>query len=248
MKNLSFLSLLSLALLLGCNQEDPEFALHKQNSLNLNGHHATIIQQAELFPFLPAGELGGPGNVLIPGTMFPPTKKGFATLKRGSNYIQFNIHTTGLPEGAYTVWWVIFNEPGDCNEPNPAGGVCGGGGPADLFLSKTAIIWATGKVVKANGIGNFRDRIYVGERREPGTQEALIGSDLEFALENPQSAEVHLIVKYHGLASDDPDVLYEQTHTLLGSCGPDEGANSFDGGPEFGIQCFDPQAAVFPVP
>jgi hypothetical protein len=248
MKNLSFLSLLSLALLLGCTQEDPDFSLQKQNSLQLN-NQAHIVQKATLFPFLPAGDLGGPANVLNPGTMYPPTKKGFATLKRGSNFIQFNLHTTGLPEGAYTVWYVIFNEPDDCNEPNPAGGVCAGANPpTDLMLSTTAIIWATGKVVKANGVGNFQDRIYVGERREPGTQEAFIGGDLNAPLENPQDAEVHLIVKYHGLASDDPDVLYEQTHTLLGSCGEDEGANSFYAGPIFGVQCFDPQAAVFPVP
>jgi len=247
MKNLSFLSLLSLALLLGCTEEDTD--LHRKKfDPEFKWKKRAIVQHAELFPFLPAGEFGGPGNVLEPGTFFPPTWFGFAILKRTRNYIQFSIHTTGLPQGAYTVWWAIFNEPGDCNEPNPAGGECGGGGPADLLLSKTGIIWATGKVVKANGVGNFRDRLYVGERREPGTQEALIGSDLESALENPQGAEIHLIVKYHGLASDDPDVLYEQTHTLLGSCGLDEGANSFDGGPGFGIQCFDPQAAVFPMP
>ncbi len=247
MKNLSFLSLLSLAFLLSCSQEDPEFLLHKQNSLNLNGHHATIVQQAEVFPFFPAGEFGGPGNVLVPGTFFPPTKEGFATLKRGSNYIQFNIHTTGLPEGAYTVWYVIFNEKSDCNAPNPAGGACAGAGIDDFLLPTAATIWATGGVVKANGVGNFQDRLYVGERRESGTQEALIGADLASALENPQGAEVHLVIKYHGLASDDPDVLYEQTHTLMGNCGLNDGANSFDEGPEFGIQCFNPQAAIFPA-
>ncbi len=88
-----------------------------------------------------------------------------------------------LPEGAYTVWYVIFNEPDDCNNPNPAGGSCAGAGIDDFLLPTAATAWATGGIVKANGVGNFQDRLYVGERREPGTQEALIGSDLTSALE-----------------------------------------------------------------
>jgi hypothetical protein len=49
------------------------------------------------------------------------------------------------------------------------------------------------------------------------------------------------IIKYHGPPSDDPDVLYDQTHTLLGSC--DQGVNGFFDGQV--IQCFDPQWAIF---
>jgi len=115
----------------------------------------------------------------------------------------------------------------------------------DLFLSTHATVWATGKVVGENGIGNFSDKLYVGERRD---EEPLFGADLEAALENPKGAEVHLYLLYHGPASDDPDVLYAQTHTLLGNCGPEDGANSIDAGPDFGILCFSPQFVVFPAP
>ena len=58
-------------------------------------------------------------------------------------------------------------------------------------------------------------------------------------------AEVHLIIKYHGPASDDPYTLHDQVTTLLGSCESGE-ANAFDTGGPFGIQCFDPQAVAFP--
>jgi hypothetical protein len=61
-------------------------------------------------------------------------------------------------------------------------------------------------------------------------------------LVNPKTAEVWVIIKYHGPASDDPDELYLQTHTLQGLC--EEGANAYDLGPGFGIQCFDPQIAI----
>ena len=198
----------------------------------------TLVQSTALLPFQPAGDLGGPGNQLNPGDFFPPTGKSKATLKRGSDYVQFNIHTTGLPQGAYTVWWVIFNDPDDCAGPGANGGECG---EVDLLGPSTGVVWATGKIVKANGIGNFSDRIYVGESR-PET--IILGENLTSVLMDPKNSEVHCIVKYHGLASDDPDVLYDQLNTLLGSCGENDGANSYDAGP-FGIQCFDPQVAIF---
>ncbi len=212
----------------------------QQVSPQLQAPAGVVHQTADLVAFQPAGELGGEGNLLTPGTFFPPTGTSFAKLKRTGNYIQFNLHTTGLPPGAYTIWYVIFNDTGLCTAPTPFG-ECG---EADLLTPKTAIVWATGKVVQANGIGNFSDRIYVGETR---SETVVLGEDLTAPLEDPHGAEVHLIVKYHGAASSDPDVLYEQLHTLLGSCGPEDGANSYDAGP-FGIQCFDPQFAIFPAP
>lgn len=201
---------------------------------------STIVQHADLLPFQPSGKEGGLSNVLPVGVMYPPTNGGTATLKRGDNYIQFNMHTTGLPPGAYTVWYVFFNETGDCTNATPLG-ACGEG---DLGISTMSIVWATGKVVKSNGIGNFSDRIYVGEQR---SETFFIGDELSSPLTNPDGVEVHLIVKYHGPASDDPAILHEQLTTLLGSCGPDDGANSHLT-LAFGYQCFDPQFAIIPAP
>lgn len=235
MKKLALLLILPLVFTLGCTKEDLYSLLHDHH----DSYRKPIVQHTELITFLPAGELGGEHNVLEPGTTFPPTDGSKATLRRGHDYIQFNLHTTGLPEGAYTIWYVIFNDPGNCS------GDCG---EDDLMLPGTGIIWATGKVVQANGIGNFSDKLYVGEHRDPGTQEVFVGDNLSSPLAYPKMSEVHLIVKYHGLASDDPNVLQEQVSTFLGSCGEDDGANSFDAGPVFGTQCFDPQAAIFPAP
>ena len=242
------LVMLSLLLVLACTKDAPDQidALDTTPEVQTDQAKNTqraLTQKVGIGPFQPAGDLGGAGNVLTPGDLFPPTGKSFATLKRGKDNIQFNIHTTGLPQGTYTVWYVIFNDPGSCTTlDNGAGGVCG---EPDLFHSMTSVVWATGGIVQANGVGNFQDKIYVGETRD---ELVLLGSDLESPLANPSGAEVHLIIKYHGLPSDDPDVLYGQTHTFLGNCGADDGSNSFDAGPVFGIQCFDPQAAVFPAP
>lgn len=254
MKQIRILSFLAVLLLLGCSHEDSLVPQGKQShsangELDFESHmearHATV-QKAPIFPFQPAGDFGGAGNVLTPGDFFPPGPNSFATLKRGKNFIQFNIHTTGLPAGAYTVWWIIFNKPGDCVEPNPAGGQCAGGAGADFFLPCAAVVWATGGIVQPNQVGNFSDRIYIGEQRD---EVVVMGEDLDSPLSDPQGAEVHLAIKYHGLASDDPQVLYEQTHTLLGSCDGNSGANSYDLNflpPPFGpYQCFDPQGTVF---
>jgi hypothetical protein len=191
----------------------------------------TAVSRAPVVAFLPAGDVGG--GVLVPGTLFPPAKRGRATLKRGEDWIQVNIKTSGLPPGAYTVWWVIFNNPAGCSTP------CG----LDDVLNPAAavsVFWATGKVVKENGIANFHDRYTIGDDLGfPGTQHSL-GGEGDFL--DPQTAEIHNIIKYHGPASDDPDVLYDQTHTLLGSCFVN--ANAHDFGPPFGVQCFDPQAVA----
>ena len=186
-----------------------------------------MVEVLELSAFQPAGDHGG--GVLTPGTMYPPTHSSSSKLVRHMDWLQFSIHTSGLPPGAYTVWWVIVNDPSECSATPCT--------ILDIVFNpdtEAAVFWATGGIVLENGIGNFSDRTHVGEL--PGG-DGQIFQPGPGGLQNPMGAEVHLIVKYHGPASDDPEVLYEQTHTLLGSC--DSGANAQPNG-----QCFDPQAAV----
>jgi hypothetical protein len=193
----------------------------------------TSVSKSPAVPFQAAGDVGG--GVLVPGTLFPPTTHGHGILKRGEDWVQVQINTSGLPAGAYSVWWVIFNNPGACE------GHCDMG---DLFNPdvQVSIFSATGAVVKANGIGNFADRYTVGDSLgEPGKQHILGDGTLD-----PMKAEIHSVIKYHGPASDDPDVLHEQLYTLLGSCG--ENANALDLGDPFGVQCFDPQVVVHRPP
>ncbi len=174
----------------------------------------TVFQEAG-----PAGERG----VLTEGDFFPPTNGGFSSLRRGEDRLQFNLHTTGLPPGAYTNWWVIWNDPSQCSD-----GVCG---PDDFFNAAAdfSVFWATGGMVESDGVGNFRARISEGEDA-PGPDGFIAGNGLTDA----ENATVMIILKYHGLASDDPDEVFLQTHTLLGLC--DDRANAKLNG-----NCFDPQ-------
>jgi hypothetical protein len=183
--------------------------------------------------FMAAGDVGG--GVLELGTEFPPTTHGYGMLIRGEDWIQAQISTSGLPEGTYTVWWIVFNNPAACD------------GPCDMddLLNEDAqvsVFYAAGGMVRENGIGNFVARYTIGDFLGlPGPQHVL--GDGMF---DPMRAEIHNVIKYHGPASDDPEVLSEQVYTLLGAC--TENANAVDLGEPFGVHCFDPQVIVYPPP
>lgn len=223
-------------LLFGCTEESvvaPGLE-HPAEPALIDQHAAAAkarVDRAEVFPFLPAGDVGG--GVLTPGTYFPPTRGGTSTLLRHPDWVQYTLHTTGLPEGAYTVWIVTINEPANC-----AGSPCSLDDVFGIPAVDASVFWSSGGLVQANGVGNFRGRVYRGVVPQGDDQIVLPGSGLT----DPYGAEIHLVVKYHGPTSDDPDVRYEQTHTLLGSCLV--GANAIDFGPPFGVHCFDPQAAI----
>jgi len=184
------------------------------------------VSSSEMLPFQASGSVGG--GVLPVGVFYPPTNGGESKLVRTSDFVEYTINTTGLPMGAYTVWTILLNKPENCLT-TPCSLV-------DLFQRQEetdgSAYWGTGGVVEASGHGYFKARVPKGFFPTNPDQIAWPGSGLQ----NPMGAEFHLLVKYHGLASDDPDMLYAQTHTLLGGCS--EGANAL------GVHCFDPQLVI----
>lgn len=224
-----FTILLAALVILGCESnlmtetEAPETA---------SSTYGKKVSSTNLFAFLPAGEVGG--GVLTPGDVFPPTGINTSKLVRTSDFVEYTIQTTGLPPGAYTIWFVSVNNPEAClTAPCTDVDIFGRQDEVD-----SSVFWSTGNIVGESGHGYFKDRVYKGELPSKPGQIGLPGSGLL----NTMGGEVHLIVKYHGLPSSDPDELYDQLNTLLGGC--DEGANALDFGPPFGVQCTDPQAAI----
>jgi len=204
-----------------------------------------LLPGGQNFPDLPM-------NAEVPGSR--------AVLTRTKKCLEYRVKTNGLPEGAYTNWWVITNQPGNCAVANNCT-------IDDVFNPATdsAVFWATGNLVGADGVGRFSDRVCKGQdlgfpftpasplsRCAPGAAcgpGLLIGGQhlafLPGDVTNTRGAAVWVIVKYHGATSDDPVTLYDQLYTLLGSCW--EGANAV--GPGDGtFNCFDPQYAIFPAP
>ena len=196
--------------------------------------------------FTPAGAFGGGG--LTAGAFYPPASGDVATLTRRQECVSHTISTTGLPPGAYTNWWVVYNNPSACTSPDSAiGSKCG---LPDLLVPgpQPAVYIATGNVVGANGVGSFQDRHCVGNDLGIIGQQNVLGTP--YGVVNTQGSEIHLIVKYHGVVPSDTrpgsrgfEEFRAQTTSLLGLCG--ENANAIDFGPPFGVQCFDPQIAVF---
>lgn len=245
------------AVLVGCTEdaivnspsESVEVAAGTQDAV----FGKVTAERTRLHPFLPAGDIAAldeNGNSILcsddnpcplePGTFFPATNRSVSILRRTDDAVHIKVLTSGLPAGAYTTWWVFFNNPDACEIPVPEIGAKCGGGAGDDFANpavETSIYWSSGGIVESNGNGAFADAAWVGEDRGTPGEQDLQGSGLL----NPKGAEVHYIVKYHGPASDDPEELLEQTTTLLGGCF--NGVNAIDLGPT-GKHCFDPQFSM----
>ena len=159
-------------------------------------------------------------------------QRGTSDLVRSLTGVSMNIDTTDLPVGAFTVWWVIFNNPGACSD-----GVCGsddtgrGGAPNP---AEGGVLWGKGGIVGPDRMGHFSNSLGLGVDAAPG--QVLRGPGLT----NPMGAEIHLIVRYHGPADwSDYAVLGKQISTLGESCtlathGSDAGT----------FPCFDPQVVA----
>lgn len=202
---------------------------------------AAADQKSDIHEYHPAGDIGA---LLPPGTFYPPLEAGDGRLKRKKDSLEVEINTSGLPAGAYNLWWVIFNNPENCDGP------CN---PPDLFnpAVEGSVFFATSGIVEdeGDGLGSglFRDVHFVGEYRGAKGIQDIIPIDDPGAPIDPKNAEVRILILYHGPVSDDPYTLHDQLTTFLGSCVEGGEANAFPS-PLFGVQCFGPQAVFFPPP
>jgi hypothetical protein len=166
-----------------------------------------------------------------------------AKLKRDESSVSIRVNTTGLPPGAYTNWWVIFNNPSACTAPCDVD---------DLFnltqraLVQSSTVFGAGGIVTDNGVGHFDAHLEEGVL-PPGPGQVAFGPGLLDA----EGAEIHYLLRYHGPPSSDPVILQKQTSQITGGCigsplgTPGQPRN--DPVPEHRIfPCYDPQAAMFP--
>jgi hypothetical protein len=153
---------------------------------------------------------------------------GAVTLYRYKQRLEVRVAASGLNEKtAYTVWWVVFNNPSAC-----AGG-CGAddlGNPA----VNAAVFYAAGFVTGGDGVGT-EDGVgnvsaYVNSGVLPvGTDIVEDGTGDRLEPGNGYAAEVHIVVRSHGMVN--PGHVHEQIGSFNGGCNP---------------TCANQQAAVFP--
>jgi hypothetical protein len=145
----------------------------------------------------------GPGHTFIaniPGAS--------STLIRRPNGINVTLQTTGLPAGhAVTVWALIFNNPSAC----PAGGCHEMNGDLNIPEVQGSVYHVTGHIVGSTG--SFAGSVPVGDAtnafRGPG-------------LLNPFGAEIHLIVRDHGVAATGGLLQQQFNDTSPRFCNPDD--------------------------
>jgi hypothetical protein len=160
-----------------------------------------------------------------------------AKLTRGESVIWMRVNTTQLPAGAYTNWWVIFNNPAACS---------GGCGPDDFANEavKGSVLFATGGIVGPDGVGHFEAHLEEGVL-PVGDGKVFFGPGLLDA----QHAEIHYVVRYHGPVSTNPVILQKQIGTSFGGCMPFLPDFPPDPVPEHQIYaCYDPQGTMLPLP
>jgi hypothetical protein len=159
----------------------------------------------------------------------PAMKRGgAATLYRFRQRLEMRVATSGLDENsAYTVWWVVFNNPEAC---------IGGCGPDDLAnpAVNAAVFYAAGFVTGGDGMGTTEDgtanvSAYVNAGALPEGVEVVpeaTGDRLERG--NGFAAEVHIVVRSHGTVNRGH--VHEQIGSFNGGCNPG---------------CANQQAAIF---
>jgi len=155
---------------------------------------------------------------------------GTSTLVRNKNGITVNFMTTNLiPGHAYTLWWIIWNNPqycavpGECNDPDFGNAEAVG----------VDVLFAAGHVADEDGVGTFS-----GHLRVDGAKGAFSSLGLEDG--NAFSAEVHLVLRSHGPAI--PGMVNEQISTVGGGCDVELGI--FVAIPEEVGECGDIEFAI----
>ena len=161
---------------------------------------------------------------------------GTSTLHRNKNGITVNFKAEGLYPGAYTIWWVIWNNPEDCGIPYECA-------DSDFGFVEVEVLYAGGHVVGNNGKGNISGHLKAGD--VSGSINDLFGLPAAGGLQagNTFDAEVHIVLRTHGPKV--PGLVNEQINSYAGGCDTPFLIPPFTAYPDEIGQCADIAAAVF---
>lgn len=154
---------------------------------------------------------------------------GESVLTRTEGMVLATIEAAGLEPGyAYTVWWVVFNNPGACSD-----GACG---EDDIFIdgnpenglnvdgvkaAEISVGNATGNVAKSDGTAEFGARLKRNDGNASGHQ-ILFGAGLSsdsVLTASGEDAEVHIVIQSHGQARG-AEQLSDQLSLVETGCTP----------------------------
>jgi hypothetical protein len=129
-----------------------------------------------------------------------------------------------VPGNAYTVWFVVFNNPAACSDE------CGeddiftdtGRNEEGVIAAQIGVGNATANVAKADGTAEFGAVLRPGPYADTGHQllfPAGLDGDALLLDDNTMGAEVHIIIQDHGQARGGPQLLDQLTYVETG-CTP----------------------------
>ena len=133
-----------------------------------------------------------------------------ASLSRTNDGVFATISTSGLtPGNVVTLWWGFFNNPRGC-----AGTVCT---PSDLNnpYVNGSLQYGGGYLVGVNGRADFGG--YLGVRDNTGFFFLPPFPNMPNpapGLVDSKGAQIHLVIRDHGPASSDPEILHQQLSTF----------------------------------
>ena len=139
-----------------------------------------------------------------------------ATLVRSRHGLDLRIAASHLdPNAAYTVWWVVFNNPAAC------GGPCS---PAKFGLPavRASVFYAAGFVTGDDGVANITAHTDTGTL-PAGVEVTTDGTVAGVDRGNGFGAEVWLVVRSHGAII--AGMVDKQIGSFNGSCPPNVCAN-----------------------
>ncbi|MBT8234894.1 MAG: hypothetical protein KJO04_01770 [Bacteroidia bacterium] len=166
---------------------------------------------------------------------------GSSTLHRNKNGITANFKAENLYPGAYTLWWVIWNKPGECEES----GACLDTDFASADDVEVEVMYAGGHVVSNNGKANISAHLNVDDASESINEDFFeLGTYGGLQAGNTFAAEVHLVLRTHGPVV--PGIVNEQINSYEGGCDDPLQYGPFTEYPNVVGECADIAAAVFP--
>ena len=137
-----------------------------------------------------------------------------ASLSRNNEGMFSTISTSGLTPGTVvSLWWVIFNFPQNCVTPSCS--------PSDLNNPNVygSLQYGGGAIVGAGGRADFGGFLEVDDNsgfyllpQFPNMPNPAPG------LANRRGATIHLVIRTHGLASSESEVLNQQLTRFDGGC------------------------------
>lgn len=164
---------------------------------------------------------------------------GDAHLVRNDNGITTRLRLSGLQPGVYTLWWVVWNAPGNCATPFACT-------DADVFNPdvQVAIGRGGGRIVGSHG--NLNLAASLAEHQELTGFPTEFGIPTADALADARHAEAHVVLRSHGPKI--PGLTNEMLHTFNAGCvyeSPIDGTEPAYGTPGPN-DCEDLYFAVFP--